>query len=154
MRVMLFAFVLCTAVCAAACSHSAPNFTPGLGEIMTLQQMRHAKLWFAGEAGNWELASYETDEIGEGFADAVVIHPTHKTSPEPLTTAIPRFADAPIAALRSAIESKSRERFEQAFDALTASCNGCHAATEFAFNVVTRPTTNTFANQDFAAPRK
>ena len=28
-------------------------YTPGLGEMMTLQQMRHTKLWLAGDAGNW-----------------------------------------------------------------------------------------------------
>ena len=42
-------------------------YTPGLGEIMTLNQMRHIKLWFAGKATNWPLASYELDELEEGF---------------------------------------------------------------------------------------
>src|ERR1700689_4177434 len=42
---------------------------PGLGEIMTLQQLRHIKLWFAGRAGNWPLADYEVDELNEGFED-------------------------------------------------------------------------------------
>lgn len=36
-----------------------------------------------------------------------------------------------------------------AHDALTAGCNACQAATGFGFNVVVRPRTNTFANQDF-----
>src|ERR1700733_16219163 len=40
---------------------------PGLGEIMTLQQLRHIKLWFAGRAGNWPLADYEMGELNEGF---------------------------------------------------------------------------------------
>ena len=42
---------------------------PGLGEIMTLQQLRHIKLWFAGRAGNWPLADYEIGELNEGFED-------------------------------------------------------------------------------------
>jgi hypothetical protein len=46
-------------------------YAPGLGELMTLQQMRHTKLWLAGQAGNWELAAYELDELGEGFDDVV-----------------------------------------------------------------------------------
>jgi hypothetical protein len=49
------------------------NYVPGLGEIMGSTQMRHAKLWFAGKAGNWDLASYELDEIREGMDDAVKI---------------------------------------------------------------------------------
>jgi hypothetical protein len=37
---------------------------------MTLTQMRHAKLWFAGQAANWPLAAYELDELHEGMQDA------------------------------------------------------------------------------------
>ena len=54
-----------------------PSFTPGLGEIMTLTQMRHAKLWFAGQGANWPLARYELDELNEGLEDAATFHPTH-----------------------------------------------------------------------------
>src|SRR3954449_10698277 len=56
-------------------------FTPGLGEIMTLQQMRHLKLWFAGQAGNWPLADYELDELKEGFEDIVKYFPTKDEVP-------------------------------------------------------------------------
>ena len=139
---------------ASACSRPAEAFTPGLGEIMALQQMRHGKLWFAGQAANWELAAYETDELEEGFADAMHFHPTHKTSPQPLTQAIPLYVDAPVKALREAVAQQDRGRFEHAFDALTAGCNSCHRATSFAFNVVIRPQQNTYTNQDFAAPGK
>src|SRR5690348_11915037 len=59
----------------------AETYVPGLGEIMSLQQMRHTKLWLAGAAKNWKLADYELDELGEGFDDAVKMHPTHKDSP-------------------------------------------------------------------------
>jgi hypothetical protein len=45
---------------------TAQPYTPGLGEIMSLQQMRHSKLWFAGRAGNWDLADYEVDELRRG----------------------------------------------------------------------------------------
>ena len=72
-----------TAACReAATPAGGPDaYVPGLGEMMSLQQMRHAKLWFAGQAQNWELASYEIDELGEGFDDVVKFHPTHKDSP-------------------------------------------------------------------------
>jgi hypothetical protein len=48
-------------------AHAAPPYVPGLGELMSANQMRHAKLWFAGEAGNWPLAAYDLDELKEGF---------------------------------------------------------------------------------------
>src|SRR5947208_2225088 len=62
----LAAFALCLPLAAHAQQNQPPApsaqpkepFTPGLGEIMTLQQMRHLKLWFAGQAGNWPLAAY------------------------------------------------------------------------------------------------
>lgn len=32
-------------------------------------QVHHAKLWFAGEAGNWGLSDFETKEIRETIDD-------------------------------------------------------------------------------------
>ncbi len=134
------------------CDGDSPTFTPGLGEIMTLTQMQHAKLWFAGRAENWALAAYEVDELEEGFADAVEYHPTHKTSPVAIAQALPLMTTEPLKALRTAIADKDPATFRQAFDSLTKACNACHQATDFGFNVVTRPSANTFSNQDFVAP--
>jgi hypothetical protein len=115
--------------------------------------MRHLKLWFAGEAENWDLAAYETDELVEGFEDIVRFHPTHKMSPVPLRQIVPQFTDEPVRALRSAIEHRDQAAFTAAYDSLTQACNGCHQATEFSFNVVERPSSNPYANQRFQAPR-
>ena len=128
-------------------SAAAGAYTPGLGEIMTLQQMRHAKLWLAGEAGNWDLAVYEVKEIGEGFDDVVKFHPTHEDSPVAPKDAIPRMVTAPLADVRAAVEKKDAKGFEQAYDTLTKACNDCHKATNFGFNLVQRPMTNPFPNQ-------
>src|SRR5262245_21284515 len=76
---------------AAAAPAPAEAYTPGLGEIMTLQQMRHTKLWLAAEAGNWDLAAYEVKELQEGFDDVVHFHPTHDESPVAPKDAIPRM---------------------------------------------------------------
>jgi len=128
-------------------------YTPGLGEIMSATQMRHLKLWYAGQAQNWPLASYEVDELEEGFADVVRFHPEHKNSPRPLSELVPELTAGPLAALRAAIGRRSRADFVAAHDALTEGCNGCHVATEFSFNVVVRPASNPYSNQDFEAPR-
>ncbi len=141
------------AALAAACSRQAAPYTPGLGEIMTLTQMRHAKLWLAGDAGNWPLASYELDELKEGFDDVVAFHPTHKDAPLPLSELIPKMMDAPLKDLGEAVAAKDRDRFAGAFDDLTKGCNGCHQATNFGFNVVTRPKNNPYANQSFQSPQ-
>jgi hypothetical protein len=128
----------------------AEPYTPGLGEIMTLQQMRHNKLWWAGQAANWDLAAYEIKELGEGFDDIVTYHPTHEESPVAPRDAIPRMITAPIADLREVIGKRDAQAFEPAFDALTKACNDCHRATNFGFNVVQRPTMNPYSNQAFA----
>jgi hypothetical protein len=129
-------------------------YVPGLGEIMSLQQMRHTKLWLAGEARNWELAAYEVDELGEGFDDVVKFHPTHKDSPVAPKDAIPRMVTQPIASLREAVEHKDVAAFTERYDALTTACNNCHQATNFGFNVVQRPAANPYPNQVFALARK
>ena len=145
--------IVVAALAAAACAGRAPG--PGLGEIMTLSQMRHAKLWWAGEAQNWELAAYELDELQEGLDDVVRFHPTHKNAPLPLSDLVPKIMGEPVRQARRAVESKDREAFVVAYDGLTRACNGCHQATSFGFNVVRRPTDPSwFGNQDFAAPAK
>ena len=116
---------------------------------MSAQQMRHTKLWFAGEAGNWSLAAYEVDELGEGFDDVLKFHPTHKDSPVAPQDAMPRMVTEPLTALRTAVESKNAAAFAQAYDTFTAACNRCHEAMNFAFNVVQRPTSNPYPDQVF-----
>jgi hypothetical protein len=150
------AVIMLAFACAKPGSQSAGlerAYTPGLGEIMSATQMRHLKLWYAGQAQNWPLASYEVDELEEGFADAVRFHPEHKHSPRPLTELVPEFTAGPIAALRAAIARRSPVDFVAAHDALTQGCNACHVATEFSFNVVVRPASNPYSNQDFEPPR-
>lgn len=124
-------------------------FKPGLGEIMLMNQIRHAKLWFAGENGNWDLAKYELDEIKEGLADAAKYNPVHEDAPKPLTELIPRFMNVPVQRLEQAIANKDAEKFASAFDTLSASCNGCHQAAEHRFNVIKRPAAPPLSNQDF-----
>src|SRR5260221_5805551 len=123
-----FTFAILLALLSSACQPSpapatpsnaaAEAYAPGLGELMTLQQMRHTKLWLAGEAGNWDLAVYEIKELGEGFDDIVKFHPTHEESPVAPKDAIPRMVTAPVADLRAVVERKDAKTFEPAFDAL------------------------------------
>ncbi len=147
-------FVLFVAATSCQRELTTSAYQPGLGEIMSLTQMRHCKLWLAGQAGNWELAAYETDELEEGFEDAMHFHAQHKSSPVPLTKAIPDCTGAPLKSVREAIAARDGAHFAQAFDALTAGCNACHVATTFAFNVVVRPAGNSFQNQSFAVVGK
>ena len=156
MTTRAFTGVVLLAFLGSACRETAPAepYTPGLGELMTLQQMRHTKLWLAGEARNWDLAAYEIKELGEGFDDILKYHPTHEESPVAPKDAIPRMVSTPVADLRAVVERKDEMAFESAFDALTKACNDCHQATNFRFNVVQRPATNPYPNQVFAPTAK
>jgi len=118
------------------------SYAPGLGEIMTATQMRHIKLWFAGQAGNWKLANYEVDELEEGFEDAINFHPQR-------TELLEKVVELPLKQMRRAIAEKSANKFRAAFGALTDSCNECHKSENFGFNVVVTPTSNPYTNQVF-----
>jgi hypothetical protein len=60
-RFVISALIVMAPVTLAAQPAKEP-YAPGLGEFMTATQLRHAKLWFAGRAKNWDLAGYEIDE--------------------------------------------------------------------------------------------
>jgi hypothetical protein len=125
------------------------HYAPGLGEIMAQSAVRHAKLWFAGQAQNWDLAAYEVDELREGFEDAGKYHPTHKQIAQPIPDLISQNMDQPLVGVEQAIKDKNLQTFVKNYDNLTAACNACHQATEFGFNRVSRPNFNPFANQSF-----
>lgn len=150
--VVAFVVALVSLFASACHTPSGLAYSPGLGEIMALTQMRHIKLWFAGKAENWALADYELDELEEGFADAARFHPRHEGSPRPLTELLPEFTAPPLRDLREAIDHRDSASFVAAFDDLTAGCNSCHQATGFSFNVVSRPTANPYSNQQFRPP--
>jgi hypothetical protein len=150
-RLAFVTLVAALAIAPFACSR---GYEPGLGELMSLQQMRHEKLGRAGDARNWPLASYELDELGEGFDDVVKFHPTHKDSPLVLSDALPKIMGEPLRTVRAAIDAKDPAAFDAAYDTLTAACNSCHQATNFGFNVVRRsPDRTWFGNQEFAPGR-
>ncbi len=130
----------------------ANGYVPGLGEIMSLQQMRHAKLWLAGSRGNWTLADYELDELREGFDDARSHYPTHDGVP--VGAMIAGLTPVPLDAIGKAIERKSPADFAKAFDGLSAACNACHQAAKRGFIRIRRPSGSAFGNQDFNPSQK
>jgi hypothetical protein len=141
-----FAVALSLLPLAARAQQNEP-FKPGLGEIMTLQQMRHLKLWFAAQSGNWGLADYELDELKEGFEDITKYYPTKDNVPT--GTMAEAVVAKEIADLAKAIEAKDRKAFASAFGRLTASCNACHQASKHEFISIRRPSGNPYTNQSF-----
>jgi hypothetical protein len=125
------------------------TYSPGLGEFMTFTQLRHAKLWFAGQAKNWDLAGYEIDELKEGLEDAAKFHPSNDGIP--VGEMIKANVTSPLDQLAKAVAEKSATKFNQAFDELTAACNTCHVGANKAFIKIRRPTQPPVSNQDFGS---
>jgi len=110
--------------------------------------MRHLKLWFAGSAANWDLAAYELGELKEGFDDVLKRFPTHDGVA--LAPLVKTIAGHQIPELAKAIEARDAAKFADAFDALTAGCNGCHQSAKHGFIVIQRPASQPYSNQSFA----
>jgi hypothetical protein len=126
-------------------------YKPELIEFMVFTQIRHAKLWLAGNAGNWELADYEIDELKEVLENAAKYVPDYKGSP--VAKMIESIAMTPIEEVGNAIKAKDRVRFVTAYDKLTAACNSCHQSANRPFIVIQRPSGSAFPNQSFAPQR-
>jgi hypothetical protein len=122
---------------------SAPE-PPRLGEIMTLQQLRHIKLWFAGRAGNWPLAGYELGELNEGFEDL---------NKQLGGDTVDKAVGSAMQALQKIVDGKDAKAFPAAFDRLTAGCNSCHRTLERGFIAIQRPILLPYSNQNFAPQR-
>jgi hypothetical protein len=125
---------------------------PGLVEIMMATQSHHAKLWYAGNARNWELADYQVDELKEGLEDAAKAIPDYKGVP--IGSMINNLIMPPIEEVEAAIKAQDRAKFVAAYDKLTAACNTCHNGSKRGFIVIQRPAGAAFPNQAFAPKRK
>ena len=119
------------------------KYAPGLGEIMGGIQTHHSKLWYAGINDNWRLAQYESDELKERFEQARTVE-----TERPEVKMIPMMYPA-IDSINDAIGRKNSDQFKAGFRLLTATCNSCHKANNFEFNVITIPTAPPVYNQDF-----
>lgn len=118
--------------------------TPGWGETMRgSTQVHHSNLWFAGAAGNWELAEHMVEELEEGFEKLRTWYPD-----DPETVAMPMI-DQPLRNLAEAIDKHDADAFKSGYLTLTQSCNACHTATGNAIYIIKTPTTPGFTNMAF-----
>jgi hypothetical protein len=121
----------------------ADTYKPGLGEFMSGIQAHHSKLWFAGQNENWKLADFEVHEIMEAIEDIQKFQKERKESQ------MIGMINPALDSINKAIKQKSPALFKSSYTLLTNTCNNCHRAAGFEFNVVKTPDSQPFSNQDF-----
>ena len=119
------------------------TYKPGFGEFMSSIQAHHSKLWFAGQNKNWKLADFEIHEIMESIDDI------RKYETDRKETALIQMINPAIDSIDQAIKKQNPVLFKTSFIFLTNTCNNCHHAANFEFNVVKIPDSSPFSNQDF-----
>ena len=131
---------------AARASTGAPA-GPELGQQMLELQIRHARLWQAGEARNWMLAQFQLAELREALEGVVEQNGDHAAlQPRRLAEVLPEMMDPSLKQMQVAIDAQDGAGFDRAFDAVSASCTGCHAGAEHGFLIIQRPKTPVLDN--------
>jgi hypothetical protein len=124
------------------------RFTPGLHTLMVDLGVRHASLWFAGDAENWPLADYMVHELEELVEDIEELHPVYREVQ--VAALLGEMTRPAVEDLEDAVEEEDRTAFAEAFDHLTAACNACHVASDRGALVIQRPTAPPLTNLRFS----
>jgi hypothetical protein len=118
-----------------------------LGQQMLLLQIRHGRLWAAGESENWLLAHFQLAELKEALDDVVEQNGDDAAlQPQQLSAVLPAIMTPAVTKLRQAIDHQDRAAFEAAYDGLSNACTACHKAADHDFLVIQRPRTPVLDN--------
>lgn len=127
--------------------------TPDVGQIMLGLQLRFAKLHFAAEARNWDLARFEREEIIEDLSTVATIKPMDNgVNLAGIIGAFTNSTDGPLASMKDAIDVSDRALFRKAYLDSMALCNACHQSTGRPFICITVPTNPPVFNQSWVMP--
>jgi cytochrome c553 len=113
------------------------RLTPGLHSLMVDLGMRHASLWFAGDAGNWPLADYMVHEVEELIGEIEELHPVYRDIQ--VAALLGEMTMPAVESLEAAVDAGDPAAFVDAYDRFTAACNHCHTASGRAAIVIQRP---------------
>jgi hypothetical protein len=123
-------------------------FTPDLGDIMSIMQLRHLKLAFAGSLENWGLAAYEATEMRKSFEATAKLFPEFDSVP--VAKLIEGVSQPALKEVEEAVRAKNIAAFAVSLKSLTAACNSCHQSSNVGFIEIRVPTSSPFSNQVFA----
>ena len=97
------------------------NIQPGLGTVMMEYGNRLARLWFAANSDNWDMAKYQLDEMIE-------IQEVGETTRPNRAAPLKAFEESYLTPLDTAIQAKDKAAFTKAFNDTIGGCNACHKA--------------------------
>ena len=122
---------------------------PSPGLFMSAVQLHFAKLYFAGESRNWDLARFERGEILEHLEVVAALRP--EEGAVSVAGIMDAFKNTQLVALKDAIEVKDRGLFRDAYRESMLMCNACHQATGRPFINIIIPTNPPVSNQRWDA---
>jgi hypothetical protein len=122
--------------------------TPDVGQTMLSIQFHFAKLYFAAEARNWDLARFERQEIVEDLNTVAALKPEENgVSLVGILGAFTNNLSGPLSLLKDAMDVSDRPLFRKAYQDSMVMCNTCHQSTGRPFIVITIPTNPPVFNQ-------
>ena len=128
---------------------------PELGQQMLELQIRHDRLWWAGQSGNWTLAYFMVGELGEAMRG---IEKTNgdapELQPEKLSELMPSIMNPAIKDVQEALARQDKAAFATAYDKLSAACTACHQVAGNTFLIMQRPKTPLLDNLRYAPAAK
>src|SRR6266536_2824171 len=97
------------------------DIQPGLGTVMIEYGHRMSAMWFAEQAGNWDLAQYQLTEMRE-------IQEVGETTRPARAPALKSFESSFLDPLEEQIKAKDKAKFESAHNSAIQGCNSCHGS--------------------------
>jgi hypothetical protein len=124
------------------------DFKPAMDDLMTmLVQPRHMKLYYAGQAKNWQLAAFQINELRGALARIGRTIPNYRNIN--VDTAVASIFADKLKAVDAAVKATDLAQFNAAYGEMTAACNDCHKGMEHPFLVIKVPDSGNFPDQEF-----
>lgn len=146
----LIYFLLLATIVLCSCSNESKK-EPGEHDLLgTMQQYQRfsTKLWFAGDAQNWELADFYTHELEEATEELIVNKVTYEGFN--ISELAENVIEPSIEKIEEGVKQKDQVLFLEGYDLLIQSCNSCHQATHHGFIKIIKPINPAIFNQDFS----
>ena len=96
---------------------------PGLARVMPEVGQRYWKLYYAVQASNWDLAKFEIGEIEELMEFGAITRPEYEEN-------LHKFINDNFGAMKKAVESRDKRKFEEEFQLGIRDANDFHALYE------------------------